>query len=110
MKTKKYLVGSLAAMAMIASVAFTAGAQEKKTDVGKAIQKTGKAAKSVGNKTAEVAVKGTAKVVDAKYKGKIAPDGSDVYIDGKNNKYYINSKGAKVYLKVSQIRNKPAGK
>ena len=110
MKTKKYLVGGLAAMAMIASVTFTAGAQEKKTEAGKVIEKTGKAAKSVGNKTAEVAVKGTAKVADQTFKGKMAPDGSNVYIDGKNNKYYINSKGAKVYLKASQIRNKPAGK
>ena len=110
MKTKKYLIGSLAAMAMIASVTFSAGAQEKKTEAGKVLQKTGKAAKSVGNKTAEVAVKGTAKVADQTFKGKMAPDGSNVYIDGKNNKYYINSKGAKVYLKASQIKNKPAGK
>ncbi|MFD0939595.1 hypothetical protein [Pedobacter boryungensis] len=110
MKTKKYLIGSLAAMAMIASVSFSASAQEKKTEAGKVLQKTGKVAKSVGNKTAEVAVKGTAKVVDAKYKGRMAPDGSDVYIDGKNNKYYINSKGAKIYLKASQIRIRPANK
>lgn len=106
MKTKKIMVG-LAAMAMITSVSFTATAQEKKTTAGKVVQKTGKAVKSVGNKTAEVAVKGTAKVVDAKYKGKMAPDGSDVYIDGKNNKYYINSKGARIYLKASQIKDKP---
>ncbi|RZL46346.1 MAG: hypothetical protein EOP00_15300 [Pedobacter sp.] len=110
MKTKKYLIGSLAAMAMIASVTFTASAQEKKTEAGKVIQKTGKAAKSVGNKTAEVAVKGGAKVADQTFKGRMAPDGSNVYIDGKNNKYYINSKGAKVYLKASQIRIRPAGK
>jgi len=113
MKTKKYLLG-LAAMAMVTSVTFTAAAQEKKTEVGKVIQKTGntveKGAKSVGNKTAEVTVKGGAKVVDQTFKGKIAPDGSNVYIDGKNNKYYINKKGAKIYLKTSQIRNKPAGK
>ncbi|WP_379083936.1 hypothetical protein [Pedobacter sp. UC225_65] len=112
MKTKKYVLG-LAAMAMIASVTFTASAQEKKTEVGKALQKTGKAvekgAKSVGNKTAEVAVKGGAKVVDQTYKGKMAPDGSNVYIDGKNNKYYINKKGTKVYLKASQIKTRPAG-
>lgn len=106
MKTKKILMG-LAAVGMMASISFTAVAQEKKTKVGKAIQKTGKAVKSGANKTAEVAVKGTAKVVDAKWKGKMAPDGSDVYIDGKNNKYYINSKGAKVYLKASEIRNRP---
>lgn len=98
----------LAAMAMITSVTFTAGAQEKKkTEAGKVIQKTEKVAKSVGNKTAEVAVKGTAKVVDAKFKGKMAPDGTDVYIDGKNRKYYVNKKGAIIYLKASQIRNRP---
>lgn len=112
MKTKKYVLG-LAAMAMMASVTFTAAAQEKKTEVGKALQKTGKAvkkgAKSVGNKTAEVAVKGSAKVVDQTYKGKMAPDGSNVYIDGKNNKYYIDKKGAKIYLKAAEIKNKPAG-
>lgn len=103
---KKYLSG-LAAMAMITSVTFTASAQEKKTEAGKVIEKTGKTAKSVGNKTAEVAVKGGAKVLDQIYKGKMAPDGSNVYIDGKNRKYYINKKGAKVYLKASQIRNRP---
>ncbi|MGF1924739.1 MAG: hypothetical protein ACQUHE_11215 [Bacteroidia bacterium] len=110
MKTKKYVIG-LAAMAMITSVSFTASAQEKKTEAGKVIQKTGKAvekgAKSVGNKTAEVTVKGGAKVVDQTYKGRMAPDGSNVYIDGKNNKYYINKKGAKIYLKASQIRIRP---
>ena len=114
MKTKKYLIGGLAALGMVVSVTFTAGAQEKKTEAGKVIQKTGKAvekgAKSVGNKTAEVAVKGTAKVADQTYKGKMAPDGSNVYIDGKNNKYYVNIKGAKVYLKASEIRNRPAGR
>ena len=102
---------SLAAMAMMTSVTFIANAQEKKTEAGKVIQKTGKAvekgAKSVGNKTAEVTVKGGAKVVDQTFKGKMAPDGSNVYIDGKNNKYYVNKKGAKVYLKASQIRTRP---
>lgn len=110
MKKKQYLIG-IAAMAMITSVTFTAGAQEKKTEVGKAVQKTGKViekgAKSVGHKTAEVAVKGGAKVVDQTYKGKMGPDGSDVYIDGKNRKYYINKKGAKIYLKAVEIRTRP---
>jgi hypothetical protein len=106
MKTRKIILG-LAAIGMMASISFTAAAQEKKTKVGKVIHKTGKAVKSGANKTAEVAVKGTAKVVDAKFKGKMAPDGSDVYIDGKNNKYYINSKGAKVYLTAGQIKDRP---
>lgn len=110
---KKYLFG-LTALAMVTAVTFTVSAQEKKTEVGKALSKTGKAvekgAKTVGNKTAEVAVKGGAKVVDQTYKGKMAPDGSDVYIDGKNKKYYIDKKGGKIYLKMSQIRNKPEKK
>jgi hypothetical protein len=110
---RKYLVG-FAALAIFAAVSFTAGAQEKKTEAGKALSKTGnaieKGAKTVGNKTAEVAVKGTAKVVDQTFKGKMAPDGSDVYIDGKNNKYYINKKGAKVYLKTYQIKTRPVKK
>lgn len=110
---RKYLIG-LTAMAMIASVTFTAVAQEKqekKTKVGKALSKTGKAvekgAKSVGNKTAEVAVKGASKVADETYQGKMAPDGSNVYIDGKNRKYYVNKKGAKIYLKASEIKDRP---
>lgn len=87
MKTRYYLTG-LAFTALLSLVVSAVYAQEKKTEVGKAIDKTGKAvergAKSVGNKTAEVAVKGGAKVVDQTYKGKMAPDGSNVYIDGKN--------------------------
>ena len=110
---KKYIIG-LFAVAALSLFSLNTNAQEKKekkTEVGKALQKTGKAvekgATAVGNKTAEVAVKGGAKVADQTYKGKMAPDGSNVYIDGKNRKYYVNKKGAKIYLKASQIRNKP---
>lgn len=116
MKTK-YVLGALT-LAICTTLYFGAQAQEKKTketkketEVGKALDKTGKAisktATKVGDKTAEVAVKGGAKVADQTFKGKMAPDGSDVYIDGKNRKYYINKKGAKIYLKASQIRNRP---
>lgn len=111
---RKYLLGILT-LGLCTSVAFTTNAQEKKKEtVGQAIDKTGKAigktATKVGNKTAEVAVKGTAKVADQTFKGKMAPDGSDVYIDGKNKKYYINKKGAKIYLKASQIKTRPETK
>ncbi len=110
---KKKFIMAFAAVAMFAVMPILAKAQEKKkTEAGKVIQKTTKAvekgAKAAGDKTAEVAVKGASKVADQTYKGKMAPDGSNVYIDGKNNKYYINKKGAKVYLKASQIRDKPS--
>ncbi|WEK19914.1 MAG: hypothetical protein P0Y49_01940 [Candidatus Pedobacter colombiensis] len=111
---KKYLFGILT-LAMCTTLVFSASAQEKqKTGVGKAIDKTGKAighaATDVGHKTAEVAVKGSSKVADKVYKGKMAPDGTDVYIDSKNRKYYVNKKGGRVYLKASQIRNRPEHK
>ncbi|TDQ07552.1 hypothetical protein [Pedobacter metabolipauper] len=104
MKTR-YLTGLLT-LAMSIAIGFSSPAQEKKKkeSVGTTINKT---AKKVGNKTAEVTVKGSAKVVDQTYKGKMAPDGSNVYIDGKNRKYYINKKGGKVYLKASEIKTRP---
>jgi hypothetical protein len=103
MKTK-YLSSALV-IALCAGMSFGSVAQEKKKkSVGETIEKS---AKDVGNKTAEVAVKGGAKVVDQTYKGMMAPDGTNVYIDGKNRKYYVNKKGAKIYLKASQIRKRP---
>ena len=107
---KKFSIGLLT-IALFGVLALNVNAQEKKkTEVGKALQHTGKAidkgAKSVGNKTAEVAVKGASKVGDKTWKGKMAPDGSDVYINAKNEKYYVNSKGAKIWLKSSQIKTR----
>lgn len=106
-------MAGLLSLALCTTAVITSNAQEKKKEtVGQALDKTGKAigktATKVGNKTAEVAVKGASKVADQTYKGKMAPDGSDVYIDGKNKKYYINKKGAKIYLKASQIKDRPA--
>lgn len=99
---KKFLLGLLT-LTIAGTVSLSTQAQEKH-GVGHAISKT---ATNVGHKTAEVAVKGTSKVGDKTYKGKMAPDGSDVYIDGKNRKFYVNKRGARIYLKASQIRNKP---
>jgi len=103
---RRFLLGLLT-LAFVGTVSISAQAQEKKKTVGQTIDKT---ATTVGHKTAEVAVKGTSKVGDKTYKGKMAPDGSDVYINGKNRKYYVNKKGGKVYLKNSQIRTKPDNK
>jgi hypothetical protein len=88
----------------VCAISYSAQAQEKKESVGTTI---GNAATTVGHKTAEVAVKGASKVSGKVYKGKMAPDGSDVYIDNKNRKYYVNKKGGKVYLKTYQIKTRP---
>lgn len=105
MNTKK-LICTLFAISVCAT-SFSAHAQEKKKSVGKTISTT---ATDVGNKTAEVAVKGVSKVSGKIYKGKMAPDGSDVYIDNRNRKYYVNKKGAKIYLKSYQIKTRPVTK
>jgi lipid-binding SYLF domain-containing protein len=102
MKTK-YIKG-LFLIALSTATAFGSIAQEKKRTVGQTIDRT---ATKVGNKTAEVAVKGSAKVADKTWKGMMAPDGTNVYIDGSNKKYYVNKKGARVYLKASQIKPRP---
>ncbi len=92
------------------SIAMSGMAQDKKKDTIKvnpdpAIKKT---AKTVGNKTAEIAVKGTSAIVDKKYKGKIGPDGQTIYIDNKSRYYYIDAKGAKVFLPKSKLKDKAA--
>ncbi|PTS91524.1 hypothetical protein DBR11_28785 [Pedobacter sp. HMWF019] len=102
MKSRSIFAGLLT-LGLITGAAFNSQAQEKKESLG---QKIGNTAEKVGNKTAEVAVKGTSKVADKVWKGKKAPDGTDVYINSKNRKYYINKKGKKIYLKDSQIRDR----
>jgi len=108
---KKNLLTVAVALGLLTAFTAPSIAQEKKKEtVGQKLDKTadkvGHTASKVGNKTAEVAVKGTSKVADKTWKGKMAPNGSDVYINNKNQKYYINEKGARVYLKASQIRTK----
>nr|WP_068891832.1 hypothetical protein [Pedobacter panaciterrae] len=100
---KTIILAGILALGLIAAVTIPSVAQS----VGDKIEKT---AKKVGNKTAEVASKGASKVADKVWEGKMAPDGTDVYINGKNRKYYVNKKGKKVYLKASQIKDRPAKK
>lgn len=105
---KKNVSFSVAVLALSSLLAVTNVSAQ--TKVEKAADKTGKAigkgAKIVGNKSAELATKGFAKVKDKTYKGKVAPDGSDVYIDKSDKKYYLNKEGKKIYLKKSEIKNK----
>ena len=73
----------------------------KKT--GRAIEK---GAKKVGNKTAELASKGKAGVVDKVYEGKQGPKGEKIYID-KNSKYYwIDKKGHRRFIAESRLKDK----
>ncbi|MET4082263.1 hypothetical protein ABIB40_002221 [Pedobacter sp. UYP30] len=104
---KNRLVMGMLSCALCVGLSLGASAQTKKNAVERTADKTGKVVTKAANKTAEVAVKGEAKVTDKVWKGKMAPNGSDVYINNKNKKYYVNKKGAKIWLKASQIKNRP---
>jgi len=65
-------------------------------------------AKKVGNKTAELTVKGKSAVVDEVYKDKVGAGGqSPIYIDHSSKYYYIDKKGKKVYVSKSSLKDKP---
>lgn len=86
------------------TAAFAQTRDTLKLDPDKKIKKT---AKKVGNKTAEVAVKGASTIVDKTYKDKVGPGGQKIYIDNKSRYYYIDEQGAKVFVKKSELKAKP---
>jgi hypothetical protein len=64
-------------------------------------------AKKVGYKTSNIAANGASMVVDKKYEGKCGPQGQTVYINKYSHYYYVNKKGHRVYLKKSELMDKP---
>ena len=78
--------------------------------IKKAAKKTGKAigtgAKAVGNKTAELASKGSSAVVDKIYEGKTGPDGQKIYINDKSEYYWVDKKGHRHYVKENELKDK----
>lgn len=74
--------------------------------VEKAEEKIEKGAKKVGNKTAEVASKGKAKLTDQVYKDKVGPDGETVYIDNHSKYYWIDKKGKRHYATEAELKAK----
>jgi len=83
------------------------GATKTGRAVGKGAKAVGKAGKKTGQKTAEIAVKGTSAVVDKKYDGKVAPGGQTIYIDKNSAYYYVDHKGRHIYVKEAALVNKP---
>jgi protein involved in sex pheromone biosynthesis len=72
----------------------------------KAKEEVKKDAKKVGNKTAEVASKGKAKVTDEVYKDKVGPDGQTVYIDNHSKYYWVDKKGHRHYATDAELKAK----
>ncbi|TZF81164.1 hypothetical protein FW774_19115 [Pedobacter sp. BS3] len=100
-------IWKIAAIAVCMAVATGASAQDKKKDTVKIGEGIDRAAKKVGHKTAEVASKGAAKIVDKTYKDKVGPQGQTIYIDSHSKYYWINKKGEKVYVTKAQLKDAP---
>jgi hypothetical protein len=78
--------------------------QGVKKGANKAWKGTKKGAKAVGNKTAEVASKGKAKVTDKKSEQWVGPEGQTIYIDNANKYYWINGKGKRIYVSEAALK------
>lgn len=89
---------------LTAAVLFTVQSFAQNTGKGK----VGTAINKAGNKTAELAVKGVSAVGDKEYKGKVAPGGQAIYINKNSKYYYVNKKGAKVYVSKAKLVDKPS--
>jgi len=98
MKTFKLLL-SIAAVSLSLHVKAQSGNPETGR-VGTTINK-------IGNKTAELAVKGTSAVADKVYGSKVGPMGQTVYINKNSRYYYVNGKGKKVYVSKGKQKNNP---
>lgn len=92
-----------AVIALAISLSIASCSHRTRKSIGQDIKNT---ADTVGHKTAEIASKGAAQLTDKVYEGKVGPQGQTVYID-KNSKYfYIDSKGKRIFIKESDLKNK----
>lgn len=95
----------LIAALMAACTTLTATAQDGTLkEVGNDI-KSG--AKKAGDKTAEVASKGKARITDAEHKDKVGPNGENIYIDNHARFYWVDDKGKRHYVAEAQLKEKP---
>ncbi|HVE60465.1 MAG TPA: hypothetical protein VNA26_01505 [Chitinophagaceae bacterium] len=67
---------------------------------------TKKGAKAVGNETAETATKAKAKVTDKKSEDWVGPGGQTIYVDDGSKYYWINEKGARVFVSKEKLKAK----
>lgn len=102
-----FKVALLAAGLFVAADTHAQVAEKAGRGIDKGAKAVGKGAKAVGRKTAEIASKGEAAVVDKKYDSKVGPGGQTIYIDKNSAYYYVNKKGHHIYVKESQLKNKP---
>jgi len=99
---------NLIKVALVAAGIFTFSQGQAQTHKDSTLgHKIGKTATTVGDATAHTAVSGDAAVTDKRYKGKMGPDGQTIYINKNSHYFYVDKKGKRVYLKKSELRDKP---
>lgn len=76
------------------------GAERTESDIERAAEKTGDA-------ISETAGKAAAEIDDPRHETKVGPDGQVIYIADDSRCYYVNEKGKRVYVSVSQLKDKP---
>jgi 5-formaminoimidazole-4-carboxamide-1-beta-D-ribofuranosyl 5'-monophosphate synthetase len=97
-----------ALMLGISSVARAQDADDSKVkhEVKHGAHEVKKGAKKAGNKTAEVASKGKAKVTDQVYKDKVGPNGETIYMDNHSKYYWVDKKGHRHYVTEPELKAK----
>lgn len=94
------------ALIAILGISAPAFAQDSKVEKGakKAWRGTKKGAKAAGNKTAEVASKGAARVHDKKSDEWVGPNGQTIYVDDNSKYYWINNRGKRIFVEESALK------
>lgn len=98
----KKIIG-ISTFILLIGISGNAYSQSKAEEVGQDIKK---GAKKAGNKTAEVASKGKAKVTDERYKDKYGPNGETIYIDNHSRYYWVDKKGKRHYVTEASLHTK----
>lgn len=65
------------------------------------------AADNTGDAISEAAAKVAADIDDPKHDTKVGPDGQTIFIGDDSRLYYISEEGKRVYVKKSQLKDKP---
>src|SRR5687768_14758343 len=94
---------TVSAFAFLLAFSSEVNAQSTAKEVGKDIKQ---GAKKAGNKTAEVASKGKAKVTDQVHKDKVGPNGETIYIDNHTQYYWVDKKGKRHYVTEDALKPK----
>jgi|SRR6478672_5468441 len=93
-------------LSIAACLCFACALSTQAQTVKKVTDKIDTAAIKTGNKTAEIASKGKAKITDQVYKDATGPDGEKVYIDNHDRYYWIDKKGHKHYSEKADLKAK----